>query len=110
MDRDETALNATLDADPSDVTTRLVLSDLYEEAGRAEDAERERWLAAVGKWPRPCAGGTYWNWYTDQYDSWRDSSEDDLHNVLFGVRYDIFARTGCSRTRREAEADLFRVR
>lgn len=64
---DEEALSAALDIDPGDRDTRLVLSDWYEQEGRHLEAEEQRWLVSVGKWPVKYTDNPksrfFWGWW-----------------------------------------------
>jgi len=110
---DEQALNAALDADPSDTTTRLVLADWYEENGRDGDAERERWLARMGKWPTYRYSRGVFAYFPDLPWDWFDDDPKELTPDHAKLPLRTFLDTkGMARykTRREAEADLFRLR
>lgn len=105
MDADELALNLALDADPSDADTRCVLADWYEERGMDEDADRERWLAGAGKWPHQ--GVDFWHWFGDHHAG---IFAEYPEAMLLEAVYFACQEFATYHTRRDAEADLWRVR
>lgn len=52
-------LEAALEEDPSDVETRMVLADAYEEAGEQSLADTNRWMVRWGRYPRKKEGWYY---------------------------------------------------
>lgn len=106
---DEDVLNAHLDADPGDAATRLVLSDLLEEQGRLDEAEGQRWLVAVGKWPVrcPCEGEPKagWRWWV----GWTSDPPEPQHEVPVDAERGMPLGAWLYPTRREAEAVLVTV-
>lgn len=65
----EDVLNVALDTDAGDLVARSALADLYEEQGRFEKAEGQRWLIAQGKWPtfqHGCYHDDFpWDWWPE---------------------------------------------
>lgn len=107
---DEQAMNATLDLDPTDIETRLILSDLLEETGRLGEAEDQRWLVRRGAYP------SYTQVYKHRYgekswDWWKENSNNShvvpAASLITQEEWDGLAVTnGNYPIRSEAEADL----
>jgi uncharacterized protein (TIGR02996 family) len=67
MNENEARLQAHLDEQPDDGTSRRVLADLLEEQGQDDAARCQRWLAEQGKWPDSDLTAfkqTGWHWWS----------------------------------------------
>lgn len=99
------AINAHLDECPTDWTARLQLADLYEGAGREDEARYQRWAVQWEKAPEIWPGRGHdqhpWHWWAIR--SARGSQASRL-GIL--VRRSIASFQLGSRTRQDAEADL----
>ena len=104
------AINRHLDQEPTDWTARLELADLYEEAGRDDEAQYQRWAAKHERTPiyyekhkeRSMANPWHWfSWATTIYANSR------IGELACGI--DSKAYVHGRQTRQQAEADLMQV-
>ncbi len=103
------AINAHLDDNPTDWTARLELADLYEEAGRDDEARYQRWAVKYERAPSIWEGRHFpeqhpWHWWVE--GGRRDGASDGI-GQLARMKLNSFHRGYV--TRQEAEADLMRV-
>lgn len=101
------AINRHLDAEPTDWTARLELADLYEEAGRDDEAQYQRWAARYKKAPHRLArdgdvdtGKQFWLW-------WGDNKYQQEASVG-GIAYRLPGWAAGYQSRQAAETDLMR--
>lgn len=102
-------LHLALNGNPDDFTLRLIMSDLYEEAGDELTAKAIRWQVKNKK--RPLGGGWQWTWYDDSEASRVDRNSNlpkNLYSELYGGRF-RFPWTLDYPTRCQAEEALWRA-
>ena len=104
------AIHAHLDECPTDWTARLELADLYEEAGRDDEAQYQRWAAKHERTPiyyekhkerRGCMANP-WHWF-----SWATKIYANIGELACGIDSEAYMHG--RQTRQQAEADLMQV-